>query len=106
MHVVVKFHDSARADYEAWVARLSQPPTGNPGLAAIHVDEMIRQFREHDGRPPDAEFCPDLDPPSWQWRYSADTWVRFLTRVTRAGVWGGPSVEVIVTRVTNRPSAG
>jgi len=99
MRVVVKFHESARADYEAWQAHLSQPPTGNPGIASLHAEELTRELQRTGGAPAGALFRVDLDPPSWVWRFTAETWVRFVRRERRLGLWGGVVVEVIVTAV-------
>lgn len=103
MRVVVKFHDTARASYLEWQARLSQPPTGNPGIARVHAEELIHQLQVHGGVPPGAEFRPELDPPAWVWRYSSDTWVRFVLRERRLRLWGGTILEVRVTGVMNQP---
>ena len=51
MRVVVKVHRTAETDYRAWQARLSEPPTGNAGIALIHAEEMIRQLEQTDGVP-------------------------------------------------------
>jgi hypothetical protein len=103
MRVIVKFHETARTDYEEWQARLSESPTGSEELARVHVEELIRRFEETGGLPAEATFHPDLDPPSWVWRFSSDTWVRFTRRVTRSGMFGRPTAEVIVIGVSVHP---
>jgi hypothetical protein len=100
MRVIVKFHETARADYEDWQARLSESPTGNEGMARLHVEELIRRLQETGGLPTEATFHPELDPPSWIWRFSSDTWVRFTRKETRTGLWGRPTAEVLIIGVS------
>jgi hypothetical protein len=103
VRVVVKFHESARADYDAWQARLAASPTGNPAVARVHAEELVRHLVQTNGLPPGATFHPELDPPCWVWRYSADTWVRFVHKGRRTGAWGGVVLEVVVTGVSSLP---
>ena len=105
MRVVVKFHKTARDAYQAWQARLSEPPTGNAGVALIHAEEMIRRLEETDGVPSGAKFHPEFNPPCWVWRFSTDTWIRFVHKSRRTGGWGwgGITLEVVVTDVLNQP---
>lgn len=103
MRVVIRFHESVRAAYEEWQARLSRPPTGNPGVARLHAEELIRQLRDSDGLPEGAHFHPELDPPSWVWRFATDTWVRFTHQQRRVGLWGGRVAEVLVIGVAPHP---
>lgn len=105
MRVIVKFHESARDDYDAWVARLRSAPTGNAEVARIHAEELVKQLRATDGMPAGAVFRDDLDPASWVWRFSADTWVRYVLKDIRVGMFGGLTVEVVVTAVATRPPA-
>ena len=104
MRVVVKFHESAHADYEAWKARLSKEPSGNPGIARLHAEELIAQFETHGGRPPGAVLRHELDPPSWIWRFASDTTIRFVRREQRKGIWGGLFVEVLIIGVKHHRS--
>jgi hypothetical protein len=103
MRVVVKFHHSARADYLAWQTRLRDSRSGNAEVARIHAEELIRELEQHNGMPPGAKFRADVDPPSWIWRFSADTWVRYVLRDRRSGLWGSSVREIIVTAVANQP---
>jgi hypothetical protein len=95
MRVVIKFHESAKADYDAWIRRLSQPPTGNTGMALVHADELIRELQRTEGIPSQAIYHPELDPPSWVWRYTSTTWIRFV-RKQRRTILGGATLEIVV----------
>jgi hypothetical protein len=103
MRVVVKFHQNARKDYDEWQTRLSQPPTGNAGIARMNAEEMVRQFEKSNGIPSGAKLRAERDPQVWEWRFSSDTWIQFICRKRRQGLWGGASLEVIVTAITNQP---
>ena len=63
------------------------------------AEELIRELERTGGAPAGAVFRAELDPPSWAWRFTAETWVRFVRRERRLGLWGGVVVEVIVTAV-------
>jgi hypothetical protein len=103
MRVIVRFHESARVGYESWQARLSREPIGSHALARLHAEELIRQFEIHDGVPEGARFRSDLDPPAWIWRFSSDTWVQFIRRTRKVGLWGQVAVEILVTGLRNHP---
>lgn len=105
MRVIVKFHESARDDYNAWVERLRTAATGNVEVARIHAEELIGQLKVSGGAPAGAVFRAELAPPSWVWRFSADTWVRYIVRDIRVGMFGALTVEVIVLAVATRPPA-
>jgi len=103
--VIVRFHESARDDYDGWVERLRSAPTGNAEVARIHAEQLIEQLKATGGAPAGAVYRNELTPPSWVWRFSADTWVRYVVREMRVGMFGGLTAEVVILAVATRPIA-
>jgi hypothetical protein len=56
MTVVVKIHEAAMAEYEAWMARHSQPPTGSREVAKLQKDELFAELVRTEGKPVGAKW--------------------------------------------------
>lgn len=78
MKTVVKIHDAAMEEYEAWIARHSQPPTGSREMAKLLEAELFAELVRTKGEPAEVKRveCGELS--HFHWRFSADTWVRFV----------------------------
>jgi hypothetical protein len=104
VRIAVKVHRAAEAAFIAWRQRNSQPPGGDPALAQFHEAEMFRQLIVAGGVPAGAEKDESVHPPIYGWRYSNDTWVRFIHR-DEIGRFGGRVRKVIIIEIVTSPSA-
>lgn len=101
MKVIVKVHEQARADYEAWMARHSRPPTGSAELAKLLRDELLAELERTEGRPTGALWVEMGSQSHYQWRFSADTWVRFVLS-DQPPKWLRPAVrKVVITAIAD-----
>ena len=105
MRVVVKVHRSAEPDYRAWRQRNSRPPSGSPEMAQLLEDELCGHLERAQGRPEGAKVNADADPPYWVWRFSSDTWVRYILKDRTEWPLGGRVRKVVILAIRNAPLA-
>lgn len=101
MTVVVKIHDYARPEYDAWMARHSQPPTGSPELARLLRDELFAELVRTEGKPVGAKWVATGPDSHYQWRYSTDTWVCFVLHDQPGRLWRASRRKVIITSISD-----
>jgi hypothetical protein len=99
MTVTVKIHEYARPEYEAWMARHSQPP-GSPDMAKLLRDELFAELVRTEGEPDGARRIGGGDFSHYQWRYSADTWVRFVIHKIPRSVFRKSGRKVVITSIS------
>jgi len=101
MTVVVKIHEAAMAEYEAWMAWHSQPPTGSRELAKLLKDELFAELVRTEGKPVGVKWV-ELGPLShYKWRFSADTWVRFVLHDQPRRLLRPASRKVVITSISD-----
>lgn len=105
MRVVVKFHRSAEPDYRAWRQRNSRPPVGSPAMAQLLEDELRGHLERIQGMPDGAAANAEADPPYWIWRFSSDTWVRYILKDRTEWPLGGWVRKVVILAIRNVPLA-
>ncbi len=100
MTVTVKIHDYARAEYEVWMARHSQPPTGSPDMAKLLRDELFAELVRTNGEPAGVKRIERGEQSHFHWRFSTDTWVRFVIHEIPRSFFRKAGRKVIITSIS------
>lgn len=101
MQVIVKIHEAAMAEYEAWMARHSQPPTGSKELAKLHKDELFAELVRTEGQPDGVKRIGRGDLAHYRWRFAADTWVRFVIHPIPRTLFRAAGLKVVITSISD-----
>lgn len=101
MTVVVKIHEAAMAEYEAWMARHSQPPTGSEEMAKLLYDELVAELVRTHGEPNGVERVAMGELSHFLWRYSSDTFVRFVLHKVPGTFFRKPGRKVVITSISD-----
>jgi hypothetical protein len=101
MTVTVKIHDYARTEYEAWMARHSQPPTGSPEMAKLLYDELVAELVRTHGEPKGVERVAMGELSHFLWRYSSDTFVRFVLHKVPGSFFRKAVLKVVITSISD-----
>jgi hypothetical protein len=105
VNCTVRFHVDTERDFAKWIHGNDVRRGSHPAITEALIDELISELKASEGNPIGAFFVPQLQPPRWVWRFSSDTWISYILRTKRTGLFGSVTLEVIVLSIASEQPA-